>query len=109
MLLSQSHCFFLSISLGVSLKFLNNAHQLKALKGRYDGSLLFSSGAAALKLIYHRRNDKVSGESPNTYIYTRTVFFFSMVQFLESVVTVQNGSFADLETFILKISARGIS
>lgn len=65
----------------------------------------FSSGVAALKLIYHHHNDKVSGESLNNYIYTRTFFFFisCMVQFLQSVVTVKNGSFADLETFILKI------
>lgn len=64
----------------------------------------FSSGAAALKLIYHHSYDKVSGESLNTYIYTRTFKkISSMVQFSESAVTVKNGSFAELETFIWNI------
>lgn len=60
-------------------------------------SFFFPSGTTALKLIYHHRNDKVSGESLNNYIYTRASFFniSSMVQFLERVVAEKNGSFAD--------------
>ena len=59
----------------------------------------FSSGVAPLKLIYLHCNNKVSGESLNTYFYTRTS---SMVQFSESV-TAKSGSFADFESSILKI------
>lgn len=63
----------------------------------------FSSGAAALKLIYHLHNDRDSGESPNTYIYTITFFFFtSWSSFWEILSQWENGLLPETGTFSLK-------